>query len=178
MTVQLLAIRSELDYFCKCQVCNHQIKHAYITDGGIMGRDCFLSAIGLPRVRNSQPKCPILPADQYESLAAGMLKQLEALTDQEWIQYWQHYYGDDRSDRTPEILQITRSDPSGGFQFWIKTRASTLEDNMLYGNYSNLARLTGIPEDVMHHLRLTKTYNLYYRQHYTVSSTRVIFQKV
>jgi hypothetical protein len=60
-----------------------------------MGRDCFLSAIGLPRVRNSQPKCPILPADQYESLAAGMLKQLDALTDQEWIQYWQHYYGDD-----------------------------------------------------------------------------------
>lgn len=144
------------DICSQCSVCHKLIKHVYYTNMGIMGRDCFLTAIGLPRVRNSVKSSPKLPAEQYESVAESCIKQLESMTDQDWLTYLTDYYS--------ELLSISRL----GLNFIITFKNHGFERtddfNILLFHRDHVSKLAGIPIDMMDNVMDSKYYNQYYFQ--------------
>jgi len=146
------------DYIAKCNVCNKKIKRAYYTNQGCMGIDCFLAAIGLPRIRTTTKKSPILTAEQYESLAEGMIHQLEAMTDADWTAYWTQYFTSD----VTEVKSIRRLGLNFAIHYIHRCNDRKDQFNLLILHRDHVARLTGVPMDMMDKIMDSKYYNQYY----------------
>jgi hypothetical protein len=131
-----------------------------------MGINCFLSAIGLPRISAQIKKSPKLTAEQYESLAQGIITQLESLSNEDHIAYWKHYYGDDRNDGTCKITEISRNGPNYFFVKYQGRYGEVKNDqfNILLFHKWDIAKLTGVPIDMIDLVLGTNAINQYYHK--------------
>ena len=157
---KLLKIESHEDIFCKCSCCSKDLKHAYHTDQGILGKNCFLSAIGYP-VSHSK-KSPILPIDQLESMMSHIIIQLNDTTPEAWIAFWMHYYGADRNDGQYTIHSIEQ------YGLWFRINHDynrTDEFHVLDSQRMTwiIHRICQTPSDIIEQLRSTNAMNQLYR---------------
>jgi len=156
---KLLKIETHEDIFCKCSCCSKDLKHAYHTDQGILGKNCFLSAIGYPVSHST--KSPILPIDQLESMMSHIIIQLNDTTPEAWISFWMHYYGADRNDGMYKLDFIEQ------YGLWFRTSCNGQIKECHVLDYQQMTwiihRICQTPSDIIEQLRSTNAMNQLYR---------------
>lgn len=165
-TIKLEKIIHKNDICGKCSVCGKDLKKVYVTNQGEMGMDCFLEAIGLPRIRSTTKKSPILPKEQYNSLASHLIEKLKQLSNAEWKQAFEHEYG---TDAIHELKMAT-------FRFKLRFKNGRLEDgNVLILHKHLIAAIGQLPLDMMDAIMESESYNqAFFASQKEIASIKII----